>query len=381
MNHDAVARLGANRHLIGKAALADLATPALLLHRDRFERNLAAMAQSAERHGKRVRPHVKAHKCSTIARRQIAAGSIGLCCATVRELEVMTAAGLGGLLLTSPVASSGMIERLRRVQAAASDLLAVVDSEAGLSALAAAFTPDRPLHVIVELDVGQKRTGAADPEAAVRLARLAGQQPQLRFRGIQAYYGHLQHVPAYADRRAAAAAQWEPLRQTIEALRAAGLAPEIVTGGGTGTWHFDLAEGPFTEIQPGSYLFMDRQYGAVELVAGAPPPFEHALAIATRVISANQPGQAIIDAGLKAMATDGGPALVAAGAPAGATFAFLGDEHGGIRVEAPAVPPAVGALVMLTAPHCDPTLNLHDRLHVMDGERLHEIWPIDARGY
>ncbi|MBX6320353.1 MAG: DSD1 family PLP-dependent enzyme [Rhodospirillaceae bacterium] len=372
---------GPNAHLVGRAALAGLATPALLLDRAPFERNLARMAEAARRSGRALRPHVKAHKSTRIARRQLEAGAVGLCCATLREIDVMAAAGLPGLLLTTPPVGEASIERLRQAQAVSPDLAVVVDSEAGLAALAEAFTPERPLGVLVDVDVGQGRTGAVGPEQVVRLAQAAAGSPSLRYRGIQAYYGHLQHVQGYAERRSRAAEQWARLTQVVDALRAAGLAPEIVTGGGTGTHHLDLAEGPFTEVQPGSYLFMDKQYGAVEIAPEEAQPFAVALTVAARVVSVNQPGLAVIDAGLKAMATDAGAPLVAAGAPEGATYQFMGDEHGGIRVAAPASPPALGAVVRLTAPHCDPTVNLHDRFHVMDGDRLVDIWPIDARGY
>jgi D-serine deaminase-like pyridoxal phosphate-dependent protein len=159
------------------------------------------------------------------------------------------------------------------------------------------------------------------------------------------------------------------------------LPPEIVTGGGTGTHLLDLEEGPFTEIQPGSYLFMDKQYGAVELAPRAAAPFRTSLTVATRVISANQPDLVVVDAGFKAMATDAGPALVASDAAAEAAYQFMGDEHGGLRFRAGAARPPVGDLVTLVAPHCDPTVNLHDWFHVMQDGRLVDVWPIDARGY
>ncbi|HEX6112655.1 MAG TPA: DSD1 family PLP-dependent enzyme [Geminicoccaceae bacterium] len=369
-----------NELLIGAPdAQARLSTPCLLLEADAFEHNLAAMMDMVHRHGRGLRPHVKAHKCAAIGRRQLEAGAVGLCCATVREAEVMAAAGLDGLLVTSPVTAPGMVERLARARARV-DLAVVVDSEAGLVALAAAASADRPLGAVVEIDVGQGRTGVTSPEQAVRLARRIEGLPQLRYCGVQAYYGHLQHVPAYAERRARVAEQWARLQPFLDALAAEGLRPEIVTGGGTGTHLLDLEEGPFTEIQPGSYLFMDKQYGAVELAPGA-TPFRTSLTIATRVISANQPDVVVVDAGFKAMATDAGPALVASGASAEATYQFMGDEHGGLRLAAGAARPAVGDLVTLLAPHCDPTVNLHDWFHVMQNGRLLEIWRIDARGY
>jgi 3-hydroxy-D-aspartate aldolase len=374
--------LGPNEPLVGaRDPQARLATPCLLLDADGFEHNLAAMMELARRYGREVRPHVKAHKCATIGRRQLEAGAVGLCCATVREAEVMADAGLKGILITSPVVAPGMIERLARAHDRAGDLAVVVDSEVGVEALAANVRAGRPLGVLVEIDVGQGRTGVTLPEDAVGLARRIEGLPQLRYRGLQAYYGHLQHVPGYADRKAKAAEQWARLRPYLDALSAEGLPPEVVTGGGTGTHLLDLEEGPFTEIQPGSYLFLDKQYGAIELAPGGTAPFRTSLTVATRVISANQADLVVLDAGFKAMATDAGPALGAGGAAADATYQFMGDEHGGLRFGAGATRPSVGDLVILVAPHCDPTVNLHEWVHVMHNGRLVDIWPVDARGY
>jgi 3-hydroxy-D-aspartate aldolase len=373
---------GPNATLIGAPDLRErLATPCLVLEADAFEHNLAAMADLVRRYGRQLRPHVKAHKSTTIARRQLGAGAVGLCCATVREAEVMAEAGLEGILLTSPVTTPGMVERLARAQDRVGDLAVVVDSEAGVDVLAQGIGTERPLGVLVEIDVGQGRTGVTRPEDAVRLAGRIEALPQLRYRGVQAYYGHLQHVQAYAERKAKAAEQSARLQPFLKALRREGITPEIVTGGGTGTHLLDLEEGPFTEIQPGSYLFMDKQYGAVELAPGARAPFRTALTVATRVISANQPHLVVLDAGFKAMATDAGPALVASGAPAEAAYQFMGDEHGVLRFGPAAARPRVGDLVTLVAPHCDPTVNLHDWFHVMRDGRLADIWRIDARGY
>jgi 3-hydroxy-D-aspartate aldolase len=278
---------GPNAALIGAPdGWARLSTPCLLLEAAAFEDNLGAMMALVGRYRRQLRPHVKAHKSTTIGRRQLEAGAVGLCCATVREAEVMAEAGLEGLLVTSPVTAPAMVARLAHARARIGDVAVVADSEAGVEALAAAASADRSLGVVVEIDVGQGRTGVTSPEDAVRLAHRIEALPQLRYRGVQAYYGHLQHVPAYADRKAKAAEQWTRLQPFLDALSAEGLAPEIVTGGGTGTYLLDLEEGPFTEIQPGSYLFMDKQYGAIELGRGGATPFQTSLTVATRVISA-----------------------------------------------------------------------------------------------
>jgi 3-hydroxy-D-aspartate aldolase len=373
--------LGPNEALIGVADFArELSTPALLLDLDAFEANLRAMADAVATAGRKLRPHVKAHKSTEIARRQLSAGAVGLCCATVREAEVMAAAELDGILVTTPIVAPTMIGRLVAARQRVGDLAVVADCEAGVDALAALANTDRPIGVLVDIDMGQSRTGVTDIDAAVRVARRIADQPGLRYRGVQAYYGQLQHVPTLAERLERLRERWTRLAGFLDALRAAGLPAEIVSGGGTGTHHLDLAEGPFTEIQAGSYLFMDKQYGAVEL-APSGPPFRTALTIATRVVSTVQPDRVIVDAGLKAMATDAGPALVATGAPTEATYLFMGDEHGGLRCPEGTRRPELDALVTLIAPHCDPTVNLHDRIHVVQSGRIVAIWPIEARGY
>jgi D-serine deaminase-like pyridoxal phosphate-dependent protein len=372
--------LGPNEPLIGKPYAADLQTPALLLDLDAFEVNVKTMADLVARHGKKLRPHVKAHKSSRIGRRQIEAGAVGLCCATVRELETMAAAGLSGLLLTSPAIASGMVDRVVAAREKVDDVIVACDSEAGINALASAASHERPIGVLVEIDMGQTRTGVTDPETAVRLARHVATKSSLRYRGVQAYYGHLQHVQSLAERQEKVREKWTHLATFTSALKDAGHQPEITSGGGTGTHHLDLEHGPYTEIQAGSYLFMDKQYGSVELAPGG-PPFKTSLTVAGRVVSTVQPDRVIIDAGFKAMATDAGPALIAAGAAMDATYQFMGDEHGGVRLREGTNRPKLGDLVRLVAPHCDPTVNLHDWLHVVRGEKLVEIWPIEARGY
>jgi D-serine deaminase-like pyridoxal phosphate-dependent protein len=373
--------LGPNEALIGAAEFErELATPALLLDIEKFEANLKAMADIVARHGKNLRPHVKAHKSARIGRLQTEAGAIGLCCATVREAEAMAAAGLNGILVTTPIVTPSLLRRLVAARENAADLSIVADSRVGIEALASLADRSRPIGVLVEIDMGQSRTGVTDPGPAVQLARLAAAQPNLRYRGIQAYYGHLQHVPTLAERLEKVRERWAHLAAFIDALTSADMAPEIISGGGTGTHHLDVAHGPFTEIQAGSYLFMDKQYGAVELAPGG-SPFAASLTVAGRVCSTVQPDRVIVDAGFKAMATDAGPALVASEAYRDATYQFMGDEHGGIRFSEGASRPHLGELLRLVAPHCDPTVNLHDRFHIVRGDTLVDIWPIDARGY
>jgi D-serine deaminase-like pyridoxal phosphate-dependent protein len=286
------------------------------------------------------------------------------------------------VLLSSPVAHPGMIARLVRLNARAVGLMVVVDHPANAAALdRAAAGAARPLEVLVDVDVGSGRTGVTRIEDALALAAQIDGLARLRLAGVQAYYGQLQHVASYTERAAAAAEQKARIRAVVDGLRQAGFAPGIVTGSGTGTHHMDLADGPFTELQVGSYLFTDQDYDQVELEPGGGRPFRPSLFVATSVISINQPDRAIVDAGLKTLATDSGVPVPARGTPPGATYRFMGDEHGGLEVAPGTAPPPLGAVVELLTPHCDPTVNLHDHYHVVRGDQLVAIWPVDARGH
>ena len=372
---------GSNAHLIGEAGgRGRLNTPALLLDLDALDRNIARMAAHCRRTGQALRPHAKTHKSVQVARRQIAAGAAGLCCATLGEAEVLAGAGIPGVLVTSPVVGPGRAARLVALNEAAEGLMAVADDPAAVAALAEA-APGKPLQLLVDVDVGTKRTGVLSAQAAVALARQIDEAPGLVFAGIQGYAGHLQHVYDYAERAEAAAAVSERLAYVSSVLADAGLAPPLVTGGGTGTHDLDYRHGVLGELQAGSYTVMDVDYGKVALTANGPGPFEPALFVSATVVSAAGEEFAIIDAGLKALATDGPMPLFARGAPAGAAFSFAGDEHG--RVHYAEDNPArlrVGDIVELHPPHCDPTINLYDAYHAVRGEVLEAIWPVDARG-
>lgn len=357
-----------------------LATPALIVDLDILEENIARMAGFCEAQSISLRPHAKSHKCIEICRRQIAAGAVGICCATLGEAEIMAAGGIANILITSPVAGSAKIGRLVAMNASIPDLIAVSDHADNVSALnAAAAAAGAPLNLLVDLDIGQQRTGVTSVEAAVELARQIDAAPFLEFAGIQAYGGHLQHIPDYAARAAAAEEASTRLRDVIEALEAAGLEPTIVTGAGTGTFEIDTRRGLYNELQAGSYVFMDVEYADEALWSDGGPLFDAGLYVQTTVISANRPGQVTTDAGLKAFATDGPLPTIAQGAPAGAAYKFTGDEFGCVTLP-PGEDLALGSVVECVVPHCDPTVNLYDHYHCVRGDTLVEIWPIDARG-
>lgn len=366
-------------HLINQqGGRRSLNTPVLLIDLDAFERNVADMAAYAKANGIRLRPHAKTHKCSEIARRQVAAGAVGVCCAKLGEAEEMAAGGITSVLITSPVVSEPAIKRLVTLNGKIGDLEVVVDNPDNARALAAAIGAGKKLKVLIDVDPGIRRTGVASAEAAVALAQVIGALPQLELIGVQYYCGRQQHIESYAERRTDIIDRTDYLRGVIAAVTEAGFPLGIITGGGTGTHRIDVELGLLNELQTGSYVFMDRQYNECDISGEGTPGFATSLLIDARVVSANTPGLGTIDAGFKAMATDGGPPTVLSGAPAGAAFHFMGDEHGLVLFGETS--PPVGERVTLAVPHCDPTVNLYDFYHVVRGDTLVDLWPIEGRG-
>lgn len=367
-------------HLIGQqGGRKAFNTPVLVIELDALERNIATMATFAKERGIALRPHAKTHKSADIAKKQIAAGAVGVCCAKLGEAEAMADGGVGAILITSPVVSAPAIARLMELNARIPDLRVTMDNPANVSALAAAAkAAGKTLQVLIDIDPGIRRTGVPSPEAAVEVGKRIQQFPELRYLGVQYYCGREQHIESYADRRSAVVDRTTYLETVIEALTKISLAPGVVTGGGTGTHRIDVDLGVLNELQVGSYVFMDRQYNECDLTGSGALPYETSLQIDARVVSANTPGLATIDAGFKAMATDGGPPTVISGAPTGSIFHFMGDEHGLIVPGEQKL--AIGDIVTLAAPHCDPTVNLYDFFHVVRGDTLVDIWQVQGRG-
>ena len=321
-------------------SLDPIATPALVILGDALERNLLAMQSRCDAAGVKLRAHGKMHKCSTLARRQVEVGAVGVCAQTIGEAEVFAAAGVPDILITAPVA----LNAAPRVAALAETgpgtrIGASADSALLIEAIgAAARAAETVVDLVVDIDLGQHRSGCL-PADVLALAKLAASREGLRYRGVQAYLGHIQHITDVEARRAANAAATARLKALIEALTTAGLAPAVVTGGGTGTHSLDLAGGVFTELQAGSYALMDVEYDDCGAPDGAAWPFETAMLIAARVVSTVHKSHVVVDAGLKAVSVDGPPARVMAGAAAGSLWRPMGDEHGAIFH-----PSALGAL-------------------------------------
>lgn len=370
-----------NEGLIGKpGSRAGLATPALVLDLDAFERNVATMAEHCRRNGLSLRPHAKTHKSVAIAKAQIAAGAIGQCCAKLGEAEAMGAGGVESIVITSPVVTAQGIARAMALNAKISDLMLTVDNPANATALAeAAKAAGKPLKVLVDLDPGLHRTGIAPGEPVLALAKQVHASGSLTLRGLQCYAGHVMHIEDFVARREKSLVAMKLLGETRDALKAAGLPCDIVSGGGTGSFDIDPEARVLTELQGGSYIFMDKQYNDVHGGNGASMPFETSLFVQMSVVSNNTRNLATTDAGFKAFSTDAAPPVLHSGAPEGSAYFFFGDEQGGIALPQGASLP-LGASLTAVTPHCDPTVNLYDCYHVVRGDTLVAIWPIEARG-
>ena len=360
------------QHTIGMSKW-DIDTPALVLDIGLVERNLATMAAAARDLGKQLRPHLKTHKTPLLARRQLEGGAVGVSAAKLGEVEAMILGGVEDILLTTETVGQRKIARLLALSRHA-NLINVVDDAEAAAALSAAFEREgRALDVLVDVNVGQDRTGVDPGEPALALAKRVRELPGLRFRGLQGYEGHLQHIYVEQERAEACRAAMRKLSDTVRLIREAGLEVEIVSTGGTGTHRFTGETNEVTELQPGSYVVMDSDYGNV---AGL--DFANALTILSTVVSHVHPERAVIDAGYKAASTDAGMPAVK-DAP-GASYTPGGDEHGKLALEATGRKLKVGDKVELIPSHCDTTVNLYDYYHVVRDDRLEAIWPIAARG-
>ena len=371
---------GPNESLIGQqGSRTALSTPALVLDLDRLERNIAYLATYLGEAGHGVRPVAKIHKSVEIAKRQIEAGALGQCCATLAEAEVMADAGIPGVLLFSPVVTGPKIARLAALNTRADGLLvAVDDAEVADRLAAAALAAGKPLRMLVDFEVGGRRTGLVAVDDALALARHIVETEGAVYAGVQGYNGSFQREPDWAARRAEQERCTAPLATLCERLAAAGLAPEIVSGGGTGTYAIDAAAGLFTECQAGSYVFMDVNYADTPFEPDNPHPFETTLFVRTTVISARDEF-AITDAGIKEFAREQLAPRIASGAHPASRYDLVGDDMGRVAVPDGERVPQVGDALECITPHCYGTLNLYDVYHCVRGDTLVDIWPIEAR--
>jgi D-serine deaminase-like pyridoxal phosphate-dependent protein len=355
--------------------LAAVETPSLCVDLDALTRNLDGMAAATR--SIRLRPHAKSHKCPDIAKLQMARGAVGICCQKTDEAAAFVAAGVGDVLLTNEVVSDVKLARVAALGRQADLGMLFDNAQAVGRAGAAAVAEGVTLGAYVEVDVGASRCGVAPGEPAVALARDIARTPGLRLRGLHAYQGSAQHLRTPQERERAIAAAVERVTVTRRMMEAAGLSCDIVTGAGTGTWPLERDSGVYDELQPGSYVFMDVDYGRNTL-APTDLAFEQSLFVLASVMSVPARERAIVDAGLKAFSLDSGLPRVH-DAP-GLEYAKASDEHGVLTVDPARTAPVLGEIVRLVPGHCDPTVNLYDWLVAYRGTRVEAVWPIAARG-
>lgn len=359
--------------------LNEVDTPSLLIDLDAFERNLRRMAEAAQHAGVALRPHAKTHKSPAIALRQIELGAVGVCCQKVSEAEAMVQGGVQDVLISNEIVGHKKLERIAKL-ARQARLSVCVDNADNVAALSAAVSRHQStLDVLVEIDVGSHRCGVSAGEPALDLARRVAASPGLRFIGLQGYYGAAQHRRPYEERRAAGNAAAELCALTRDLLLHHDLECPTITGAGTGTFEFAAASGVYSELQVGSYIFMDADYAQNLASDGGPVhTFEQSLFIWTTVMSCPSPDQVVVDAGMKALSVDSGLPLVYG--VDGAEYFDASDEHGKIRLHDRNLSVQLGEKWKLIPGHCDPTVNLHDWFVGIRNDRVEALWPISARG-
>lgn len=374
--------------------LTQVDTPSLVLDLDAFESNLHAMQAWADRHGVHLRPHGKAHKCPEVAKRQIALGARGICCQKVSEALPFVQAGIDDIHISNEVVGPAKLALLGQL-ARVARMSVCVDHPSNLADISAAMVQAQAeVEVLIEVDVGQGRCGVTDTSLVLTLAQQTQRLPGVRFGGLQAYHGTVQHVRGHPARAAAAARAAEAAARYAQSLRDAGIPCDRITGAGTGSAEFDAPSGVYTELQAGSYAFMDGDYGANDWSGSL--VFRNSLFLLTTVMSVPAADRVIVDAGLKSTTVESGLPRVADAV--GLQYMAANDEHGVLRTSsstssAPGETPAVnvghavtggvklGETLRLIPSHVDPTFNLHDTLVVYRNEVVEDVWDIAARGF
>ena len=393
-----------------KKHIEDLPTPALLIDLDILERNLQALATFMKGKPAAFRSHGKAHKSSTIGKLQIASGAKGICAAKLGEADVFVHGGIKDVLVTAEVVGAVKIKRLMELLALSPDLKVVVDNEQNAADLStAALAAKKKLKVLIDVNVGQNRTGV-EPADAEKLAQVIARQKGLELLGLQGYGGNNQHVVGFENRKARELDSNAKIAAARQALEKAGFAVQIVSVGGTGSYNIDADYPGVTEIQPGSYVFMDSHYNKIGSQGrddNAFTDFGNSLSVLTTVISravgvtaraggagragrggrASVPadprpviGRAVVDAGIKSLSND--ESVPEPLNMPGTTYGGSGDEYGALsfRDSALADKIKVGDKVQVTPGHCDTTVNLYNVFFAVRKGVVEQVWPIEGRG-
>jgi len=351
-------------------------TPALILDLDAFEHNLKLMMDALSGTKVRLRPHAKSHKCPQIAVHQMALGAVGICCQKVSEASLFVDAGINDILITNEVVGPVKLVHLMKL-AERARIGVLVDHASQVNALAEAARSHRVhLDVYVEVDVGAQRCGVAPGAAVAALAEQIGASSALRFAGLHCYQGAAQHLRLPTQRAQAIVSATQAALATKTLIEELGMAVEIITGAGTGTFALERDSGVFNELQAGSYIFMDRDYADNQRATGD-VHFQHALFVLTTVMSRPTADRAIVDAGLKASSVDSG--MPSVWQLDDLRYLKASDEHGVVTTPGCDCV-SLGSRLLLVPGHCDPTVNLYDQIIGVRGDRVEAIWPLAARG-
>ena len=360
---------------------SELDTPALCVDLDKLDRNIAQLQRVATANKLGVRPHAKTHKCAAIAKLQMAAGAIGICVAKLSEAEALFDAGLDRILMTTSNLPPDKIRRAMRLKKRAPHFIQAVDYDQNARELNdAAKEAGVVADVVIDVAVGT-RTGIPPGEEAITLARLVDKSPNLKLRGLLSYDGGAQHIVGYAARKERALVNIEENARTREKMHQTGLNTEIFSGGGTGTYSMQHLVPGFTDVQVGSYIFMDMQYLAIGGSDGQPvnTDFETSLTVLATVVNNRFPGRLTTDAGAKAL-TLNVPRAGVIGEP-GMDYSAGSDEFGSITFKESNRSYKMGDRLELIVPHCDPVVNLYDFIYGIRNDRVETVWPITARGH
>lgn len=360
---------------------ADIQTPALVIDLDAFERNILKMRDFCRSMGVRHRAHGKMHKSADVARIQMELGeAVGICCQKVSEAESFVRAGIKDVLVSNQVRDPQKIDRLARLPKLGARTICCVDDLANVADLSrAAARHGTTIECLVEIDCGAGRCGVTTTPAVVEIAKAITSAPGLKFAGLQAYQGAMQHIDSYLDRKAKIDIAVDMVRDAVAALERDGIACDIVGGGGTGSYYFEGNSGVYNELQCGSYAFMDADYGRILDKDGNridQGEWENALFILTSVMSHAKPDKAICDAGLKAQSVDSGLPVVYGRTDV--KYVKCSDEHGVIADPAGVL--KVNDKLRLVPGHCDPTCNVHDWYVGVRGGKVESLWAVTARG-
>jgi D-serine deaminase-like pyridoxal phosphate-dependent protein len=359
----------------------ELDTPALCVDLDKMERNIAKMQRSLAANKLASRPHAKTHKCAAIAKLQMKAGAIGICTAKLSEAEALMAEGLDKVCMTTSNLSANKIRRAMALRKKHPNFIQAVDFDQNArdlndAARAAGLVAD----VVVDVAVGT-RSGVPPGEDALSLAQLVDKLPNLKLRGLLSYDGGAQHITGFQTRKERTLRNIEQNARTREKMHQAGLSTEIFSGGGTGTYNLQHLVPGFTDVQVGSYIFMDMQYLAIGSEDGDPvyKDFEPSLTVLATVLNNRFPGRLTTDAGAKAL-TLNVPRAGVIGEP-GMDYNAGSDEFGSITFKDAGKSYQMGDRLELIVPHCDPVVNLYDYIYATRNDRVEAVWEITARGH